>query len=157
MAKNYLLQFGSTTWTGLTPSFILFKTFPGGTNVTPPGITEIPTASGLYYFTWGPTNSIAFVVDGGAALTSPVTRYITGDLDPIQAVDEKIGTTEDSFGSTSVDPTTIFGYVKRLQEWNEGNATFNKSSGAWDVYSRGSSVMLAEKELVDAASEVTKS
>ncbi len=159
MAKNFVVQFGTgnpTLRTGLTPTFTIFKTV-GGSNITAPGVTEIPTSSGLYYFTYGPTSAIAFVLDGGSSITDTSIRYLTGQLDPVQAVDESIGVSGDSYGSTSVDPTTIFGYVKRLREFNEGNSTFDKSSGVWDIYTRGSSAELVQKTLTDASGVVTKS
>lgn len=159
MAKNFIVQFGvgnPTLMTGLSPTFVQFRTVPGGVTSAPPGITEVPNATGLYYFTYGPTTSIAFLIDAGAAVTNNTQRYLSGALDPIQSVDEKIGISSDSIGSTAVDPTTIFGYVKRLQEFNEGNSTFNKTTGAWDIYSRGNT-QLIEKTLSDAAGVVTKS
>lgn len=194
MAKNYILQFGGTLFTGLTPAFTVFKVVPGGGNTTAPGITEIPTNSGLYYFSYEPLTSIAFNIDGGAAL-STVSRYITGSLDPIQAVDERvtelgaslnalsasfeafsatftanvdsgttilalIGTTASSFGSTAINPDTIFGYLKRMQEFNEGDSSFTKTSGVWNIYARGNAVgtstQLASKIITDSGSVVTK-
>lgn len=198
MAKQYLVLFGSgnpASNTGLSPTFTVFKTVPGGTNATPPGITEIPSATGQYYFTYGATNAIAFVIDGGSGLASSI-RYVPGLLDPVDAIDEqltaygntalqgmsnlgttmltsfaglgntmfygfsgidaKLGATNASFGSTNTDPTSIFGFVKRLQEFNEGNSTFNKATGVWDVYSRGSSTLLTEKTLADSSGTVSK-
>lgn len=198
MAKNYLLQFGSgnpANKAGLAPTFIVFKTTPGGTDATPPGITQLPIATGLYYFTYGPTNSISFVVDGATTGLSSQERYISGLLDPIDAVDEQLtavnatmisnfvtigttlvaignslsvlggsfvnfgallGTTGSTFGGISVEPTTIFGYLKRSQEFMEGNSTFTKASGFWNIYSRGSSNLLATKTLADTSTQVTK-
>lgn len=210
MAKNYLVVFGSgspATNTGLAPTFTVFKTTPGGTNATPPGITEIPTATGLYYFTYGPTNTIGFVIDGATTGLSSSNRYVPGVLDPADAIDEqlsqvgssmiagftylgssimlgltglgqslafgftsigqslifgftsidaKIGATTSSFGTTSTDPGTVFGYLKRALEFNEGNSTFAKSSGVWSILSRGSSTQIASKTLADSAGTVTK-
>lgn len=163
--KNFLLIFGSgdpSGNSGLTPTFTVFKTTPGGTNATPPGITQVPTNTGLFYFTYGPTNSISFVVDGGSALSTS-TRYISGLLDPIDAVDEqvtevltRIGTTASSFGSTSIDPGDLYGYLKRLQELQEGDATFNKSTSTWDIYSRGASTLLREKTFDNTSGEISK-
>lgn len=67
-----------------------------------------------------------------------------------------IGSTTSSFGTDSVDPSTLFGYLKRAQEVLEGNQIFNKSTGIWDIYSRGSSQLLREKTLAVSASTVTK-
>lgn len=158
MAKTYWLAFGNgnpASNTGLSPTFTVFAGGDGASLATPPGITEIPAASGLYRFIYGPTNAIVFTVDGGAALSSS-DRYIGGVLDPIQAVDEKVGTTADSFGSTSADPGSMFGYLKRNQEFHEGDAIFTKSTGVWDVYSRGSSTLLMEKTLTNTNSLATK-
>lgn len=156
MAKDYWATFGSDPRvnTGLTPTFVIFET-AGGSTLSPPSISEPLAGSGFYKFTYGPTASICFLLDGGAALSSS-DRYVQGVLDPIQAVDEKVGTSADSFGSTSVDPSTIFGYVKRNLEFQEGDATFNKSSGIWDIYSRGSSTLLREKTLANSTSQVSK-
>lgn len=157
MAKSYYLKFGSgdpANYTGLTPTFSIFSA-GGMTSISAPGITEAPAGSGLYRFDYGATASVLFKADGGAGLSSG-DRYIIGTLDPIQAVDEKIGTTSDSFGTTSADPTTLLGYAKRLQELQEGNASFNKSTGVWDIYSRGSSTLLREKTLTNSITSATK-
>lgn len=204
MAKNYIVQFGSgnpTTYAGLTPTFSVFKVVPGG--ATPsgasaaPGITQIPSSTGLYYFTYTPLTAVAFVIDGGAALATS-DRYVVNCIDPIQDVDEQltsvgltlsaygstlvalgttavaigetavgfgattnyfalfIGDTDASFGSTSVDPTTVVGFLKRAQEATEGNSVFTKTSGVWDVFSRGSSALLFEKTLSDTGGVVSK-
>lgn len=157
MAKTYYLKFGSgdpALFTGLAPTLSVFSA-NGVTALTAPGVTETPVGSGFYQFIYGPTLSIIFKADGGAALSSG-DRYITGVLDPIQNVDEKVGTLSDSFGTVIVDPTTILGYVKRIQEWLEGNALFNKSTGAWTVYSRASGATLAVKALTNTTSQSTK-
>lgn len=195
MSKNFIVQFGSGSpalITGFHPTFTVFNVVPGGGATTPPGITEVPTSTGLYYFTYEPLSSIAFVIDGGASL-SAAARYIAGSLDPVQAVDERIsemgstlvaigntvsaiaaggiasiGSLSDSYGSTLSDPTTVFGYLKRLMEFNEGDSSFNKSSGTWDIFTRGSTyilgastypgltTMLREKLIVDNGSSITK-
>jgi hypothetical protein len=157
MAKSYYLKFGSgdpASYSGLTPTFVIFSA-NGLTSLTPPGVTELPAGSGLYFFSYGPTVSIVFKADGGNSLSSG-DRYIVGALDPVQAVDEKVGTTSDSFGSTAADPTTLMGYAKRNQEFQEGNASFNKSTAKWDIYSRGSSTLLIEKSLTNTLTSATK-
>lgn len=158
MAKDYLLQFGSSdpsAYTGLTPTFTFFTEISTGTTVSPPGITEL-AGSGLYTFSYGPTLALAFVCDGGSGLSSE-DRYIVGTLDPIQSVDEKVGTTDDSFGTTLTDPSTVIGYLKRNLEFQEGDANFTKSTGTWDIYSRGSSTLLREKTLTNTSSQANKS
>lgn len=218
MSKQYVVQFAvpgaPSLLAGFTPTFLQFRTVPGGGATTPPGITEIPTSTGLFYFTYDPISPIAFVIDGGASLQLSA-RYIAGSLDPVQKVDEQgtslaaqitaegnslvafsasmlalgntlvaiglsngiggasvvaaLGGLADSFGTTLTDPTTVFGYLKRLQENFEGNSVFTKTSGVWGVFSRGnthimgpstypgSSIQIASKTLVDSGSVITKS
>jgi hypothetical protein len=67
-----------------------------------------------------------------------------------------IGSTASSFGSTSVDPSTLFGFLKRAQEFMEGNNTYTKATGVLDFYSRGSSTLLAEKTVSDTSTTTTK-
>lgn len=156
--KSYYLKFGTgdpASFTGLTPTFTIFSA-NGVTSVTAPGITETPAGSGLYQFVYGPTQSILFKVDGGSALSGS-DRYIVGTLDPIQAVDEKVGYTTDSIGSTATDPSTVLGYLKRNLEFMEGNANFTKSTGVWQVYSRGSSTLLTQKTLTNTTTAAGKS
>lgn len=197
MAKNYIIQFGQSFYPALAPTFTAFQVVPGGGATTAPGVTAVPGATGMYYFSYEPAGSIAFILDG-ATTGLGNARYITGALDPVQAVDERItemgttlvaignslsamgtslsamggsfgfgasifallGSTASSFGSTATDPATVFGFLKRLQEFNEGNSVFYKTSGLWDVYARGNAVgastMLVEKSLVDSGSVVTK-
>lgn len=155
--KNYYFSFGPgnpASSTGLSPTLTIFAA-NGVTSLVAPGITETPAGSGLYHFTYGPTQSILFLVDGGATLSTN-DRYVRGALDPFQIVDEQVGTPADSFGSTNVDPTTLFGQAKRNQEFNEGNSTFDKQTGLWDILSRGSSTLLAEKTLTNSLNSATK-
>lgn len=96
------MRFGSgdpRTYTGLAPVFLIFST-SSATVTPPPGITEFPPASGLYYFAWGTTTSIAFLAD--AATTSPgaTGRYVAGSIDPADRIDE-VGTTLVAIGSTN--------------------------------------------------------
>lgn len=67
-----------------------------------------------------------------------------------------IGSTASSFGSTSLDPVDLFGFLKRAQEINEGNETYTKASGLLDFYSRGSSTLLREKTIIDSTATTTK-
>ena len=157
MSKQFYFTFGNSLpsgYTGLAPTFILFLQ-NGTTPVSPPSISELTAASGIYGFQYGITASIAFVIDGGATLTTASVRYITGSIDPVMSVDQAIGYGTDSFGSTNADPTTIFGQVKRNQEFNEGQKTFTKATGLWDISSRGASVLLTEKALTNTPTSAT--
>lgn len=158
--KTYWLTFGSgdpRTNTGLAPTFIIFENNLGAT-FTPPAITEPVAGTGFYKFGYslGSSFSIAFCVDGATTALSSSDRYIKGSLDAVQSVDQSVGFQPDSFGSTSVDPQTMFGYLKRMQELQEGDATFNKATGTWLISSRGSSTLLRTKALNNLASSITK-
>lgn len=299
MAKQYWFSFSPdpSTTSNLSPTFLNFAKFDG-TSLTPPGITQPFTGTGLYQFTYTPTFSIAFKIDGattGGGLTTLI-RYVVGALDPIDRVDEllaeqgstmsaigmsnialgvtaigqgntlialgttnvalgttnvalgttnvalgttnigygfsnfalgttavsygllnfglgttnvalgttnvalgttnvalgvtsigqgntmialgttvvaiattlmgfgtslssndaAIGSTASSYGSSSADPVDLFGYMKRIREFLEGNQTFNKTTGSWSIYSRSSATLLITKTLTNAAAGVTR-
>ena len=162
MSKTYVVVVGSgnpATYSGLSPTMSIFQNYISGagwTNAVGPTILETGSGTGLYYFNYEPLTPYAFVCDGGSALSSS-DRYVKGVLDPIQAVDEKIGFSTDSFGSTAADPSSIYGYLKRALEFMEGNSTFDKTAGTWAIYSRGSSTMLRSKTLTNSSGNVNKS
>lgn len=156
--KNYWISFGANdprTQTGLAPTFIQFFNALGQT-LAPPGITEIFAGSGSYRFqyTAGYSTSVWFLVDGATSGLGSL-RYVSGVLDPIDTVDLLVGYTGSSIGSTSVDPSDVFGHVKRRQEFDEGIQTFLKSSGQWSIYSRGASTLLTVKTLTNSTTGVT--
>lgn len=66
-----------------------------------------------------------------------------------------LGSTASAIGSTSTDPSDIFGQLKRNQEFNEGLATFAKSSGIWNIQSRGGT-LIAQRTLANTVTTVTK-
>lgn len=157
MAKTYGLKFGSgdsRNFTGLSPTFVIFIS-EGATTISGPAITEI-AATGIYKFSYtpSPTFAVLFEADGGAALSS-TDRYITGVLDPISVIDQQLGYSVDSVGDASTDPSTVFGAVKRLQEFDEGDKNFNKSTGVWTNYDRGGTLVIRIKTLTNTASEAT--
>ena len=156
--KIYYLKFGygnPSAYTGLFPTFITFSA-QGLTALAAPGVTELPSGSGLYQFQYFATQSIVFVADAGSSISSSFYRYISGTLDPIQTVDQQLGIGTDSFGSTSIDPVTLFGLAKRLMENLEGDASFTKSTGTWNIYNRGSSTLLRVKTLTNTVTAAGK-
>lgn len=162
MAKTYWVTFGSSSpnpqnFAGLTPTLILFVS-QGGTNLTAPTpFTEVGVSTGFYTFTYdpSPTFAVAFIADGGAVLTN-TDRYVGGVLDPISAVDTRVGFIQDSFGSTVADPTTLMGFAKRFQEFFEGDMTFTKATAIWQIFNRGSSTLLRQKNLSNNTTQATK-
>lgn len=197
--KQYWLTFGTDdprTYTGLSPTFILFFNQLGQT-LAPPGISEVFAGSGAYNFQYNTSASLSifFLCDGITSSLGTSLRYIQGSLDPIQSVDIisrdvgttmqaigstsvaigtslsaigasiyqqsllnilSIGSTASSIGSTSVNPGDVYGFLKRIQEVLEGNQTFTKSTGIWEISSRGST-LLATKTVSDSTSSVTRS
>lgn len=98
------MKFGSgdpRTLAGLSPTFLIFVRLTDGATITPPAITESATSWGIYQFTYGTTQPIAFLVD--AATTSPgsVGRYVTGQIDPVDRADE-FGTTMIAIGTSAI-------------------------------------------------------
>jgi hypothetical protein len=173
MSKVFGLQFGSgnpQTNAGLSPTFIMFRaqgisTYPAGvTDMIGPTISEMGVSSGIYTFQFAPSPTfiIAFTADGGAALAT-ADRYVTGILDPIAAVDEKVGNLEDDIGGTMVEPNSVLGFAKRAYGFNEGEALFNKGTGVWTYQSKGSTALLMgfsniifTKQLTNTVSVATK-
>lgn len=163
MSKQFYFYFGNAlpaSYTGLQPTMIIFNV--NGFSAAPaPGITEFASsgATGIYGFQYGSTASVAFVIDGGATLTTSSIRYITGSIDPVMSVDQSIGYSSDSFGSTASDPTTLFGKANRNQEVQEGDKVFTKATGLWDNYNRatlkGNTTLLFEKALANNTSNAT--
>lgn len=157
MSKQFYFTFGSAnpiSYTGLSPTMIAFL-WNGITALPPPALSELSAGSGIYGFIYGTTASVVFVIDGGATLAVSSIRYITGSIDPVIAVDQSIGYSSDSFGSTAADPSTLFGKANRVQEFQEGDKYFNKSTAVWDIYNRGSSTLLIEKVLTNTVTEAT--
>lgn len=115
-----------------------------GTTAVALGITT--SAIGLSLMAIGTTNAAV-----GTTLSA-----IGLSLSAISSsMDTKLGTTASTFGTSASDPVDIYGYLKRVQEFLEGDATFTKSTGAWSVTSRGGS-LLASKTLTNTSSTVTK-
>lgn len=208
MAKTYWVTFGTgnpVSNAGLSPTFLQFWK-SDGTTLAPPSISEIGSSSGLYKFSYTPSFSVGFVIDGFTTGLLSNSRYISGNLDIADAVDTLldnnigasviaigvslravgtsiiamgntllaigssdagigvtllsiaglIGSTTSSFGSTSVDPADMLGYLRRAQEVWEGNAQFGKSTGSWQMWSRGSSTLLRVKTMSNDSVGVTK-
>lgn len=159
MSVRYGLTFGSgdcRNFSGLSPTFVLFVT-EGGSLLTPPSISEIGTTTGLYYFTYTPsaTFTIFFQVDAGAAVSDPSLRYVKGNLDPVSTVDRYLGFTDDSFGTTAV-PTSIYGFVKRLDQLWKADGSFSKTTGIWQQYAQGTSTLLFQKTFANSSAQVLK-
>lgn len=167
--KRYGVVFSSgdpSTSSGLVPVFNKFKTI-SGTSVAVPTISELST-DGLYYFnvTLLPNEAIYFVMDG-ATTGLGGNRYISGILDPADAIDLQttdqsttlqalVGATSSAFGDDSTNPGNLFGYLKRIQEWLEGDGEYNKATGAWTSKDRAGLTTLAIKTLANGATLVTK-
>lgn len=107
-SKSYFVRFGSgnpATYTGLAPTFIVFRTVVGTT--TPPGFSELST-TGIYRFDYDIRGQIAFVIDGATTGLANADRYVSGVLDLTDQMDQvgstlaAIGTTNVALGTTNV-------------------------------------------------------
>jgi len=158
-----------STETGLDPTLIVFKAFDAlGTSVAVPTISELAT-DGLYYFdaTVLANVPIYWVMDGFTTGLGG-NRYVSGILDPSQAIDLQttnqsttlqalIGSASSAIGDDLTDPTDMFGWLMRNQEWLEGDGSYNKSTGVWTSQNRAGTTTLASKTIADSDTEVTKS
>lgn len=102
--KYYSLTFGGAdprTYSGLAPTMLIFVNMTTGATLAPPAISESLASSGIYQFQYGTTQPIVFLAD--AATTSPGTagRYVSGQLDPADRIDE-IGTTLVAIGTSHI-------------------------------------------------------
>lgn len=112
MARDYFFVFGSgnpATNASLAPTFITFVNSVG-TTFAAPTIAEKFPGSGLYYVSYGATQTMAFILDGATSGLATSDRYIAGVFDPF----DQFGVTLNSayaLGVTSVAiGTTLAGF-----------------------------------------------
>jgi hypothetical protein len=153
----------------LSPTFLNFVKFDG-TTLAPPGITQIATGTGLYQFTYTPSFSIAFRIDGATTGLTTDQRYIRNSIDPLDQLDVQvsslgsslsvvsagIGTTASIYGGVSLEPVDLFGYLKWCKEFLAGNQSFSKTTGSWNIYSRSNATLLITKSLTNDVNGVTR-
>jgi len=114
------------------------------------GIGNTSIAFGMTNLAYGMTN-FALGTTAVAIGTSIASQGTT-----ITVVVSGLGSVGSTIGGISTDPIDLYGYMKRAQEFWEGNAAFNKTSGAWSFYSRGNSTLLGTKTLSNSAAGITK-
>ncbi len=115
------------------------------------------TAQGTVLANLGTTTLAQGVLITGVGTTLVAQgSTLVGTGNTLLTLSSYIGSTASSFGSTSVDPTTLFGFLKRAQDLSEGNNTYVKSTGVLSMLSRGSSTLLATKTISDTSSQTTK-
>jgi hypothetical protein len=68
-----------------------------------------------------------------------------------------IGTTSSLIGDSATDPTTLFGYLKRALEVQEGQQQFLKASGSWTMLDRTGATTLRTRTIANSASTVIRS
>jgi len=110
-------------------------------------------ALGTSNYAWGNSN-YAFG-ESNFAIGGTIFALVSINSTLVTSLDARVGTTASAFGSTSVDPGDLFGYLKRAQEFREGDQSFNKVSGAWAISTRGGT-LLVEKTLAQSSTQVTK-
>lgn len=65
------------------------------------------------------------------------------------------GTPSSAIGFTNVNPVDIFGFLRRAQEFQEGNQNYAKATGILQYTSRGNT-MIAQKTISDTATQTTR-
>lgn len=93
-------------------------------------------------------------IAGQSSIISGISLLST-QLSGISLALAGIGAVSDSYGGVGIDPTTLFGFMKRTLEFNEGNQTYTKLSNSWLISTRGSSQLIT-KTLTDTQLQTTK-
>lgn len=137
----------STTLAAINSTLVALGTTGNALGTTNVAIGTTLTGYGASNYAFGNTNF---------ALNTTIFGLVSLNSTFVTSLDSKIGSTLSSIGTTSVDPGDLFGFLKRAQEFREGNQTFNKVSGAWNISTRGNT-LIAVKTLGQSASQVTKS
>lgn len=117
MPRDYFFAFGSgnpATTASLAPTFIVFVNGSGAT-FPAPTIAEKYPGTGLYYVSYGATQTMAFVLDGATSGLATSDRYIAGVFDPydqfgvtlnaayaLGVTSVAIGTTLSGFGLSNI-------------------------------------------------------
>ncbi len=130
MARDYFFAFGSgnpATNASLAPTFITFVN-SAGTTFAAPAIAEKYPGSGLYYVSYGATQTMAFVLDGATSGLATSDRYIAGVFDPY----DQFGVTLNAayaLGVTGVAiGTTLIGYGNSLLSLGNSNIALGNSN-----------------------------
>ncbi len=90
----------------------------------------------------------------GIAIGTSIYAGLGAGLSLTSDVLLRIGTTGSIFGTNLVEPVDLYGYMKRIQEFLEGDKTFTKTTGVWAVSSRGGS-LLASKAMTNTSTVVS--
>ncbi len=151
----------STTLTAMSVSLTAQSStiFSLGTTAVALGITAV--GFGTSNYAWGNSNfalgttAVALGITG-VAIGTTITGLIGVGTTNTAEILVRIGTTASAFGSTSVDPGDLFGFLKRAQEFREGDQAFSKTSGQWDISTRGGTLLIS-KTLQNSSTTVTKS
>lgn len=157
MSVTYYLVFGKgdpSDNTGLAPTFTVFQNAAGGAT-TAPSITEIST-TGIYTFDYAPLGSINFVASGVTTGLIASDRFIVGSLDIGDEYANNIGLITDPIGDSATDPTTLFGFMRRVKSWLEGQSTFTKSSGTWVCKEETGATTLSSRVITDNVTTIDK-
>ena len=114
------------------------------------GLGDTAVALGITSVALGTTsvalgNTAVALGNTGVAIGATTLGYVSG-----------IGDTSSTYGSSSQDPVTLYGYMKRLQEFLEGNQSYTKATGALIFSSRAGATTLASKTVSDTVSSTTK-
>lgn len=68
-----------------------------------------------------------------------------------------VGNLSSAIGDANTDPSTLFGYLKRALEVMEGQQTFTKLAGSWNILDRTGATTLRTRTISNSASTVIRS
>ncbi len=130
MARDYFFAFGSgnpATNASLAPTFITFVN-SAGTTFAPPSIAEKYPGSGLYYVSYGATQTMAFILDGATSGLATTDRYIAGVFDPYDQFGITLNAAFASGFTSVVIGTTLIGYGNSLLALGNSNIALGTSN-----------------------------
>ena len=106
----------------------------------------------------GITGNAIGIINGNGISDQGVTIVAMGDtLTSIGVNLSGIGSTASLFGDSVTQPGTLFGYLKRVVEFLEGDQTYAKATGVLTYEARGGNTLLATKTIADSTSTTTRS
>lgn len=158
----YFLAFAATTLTTASDSYVsgvLDPVLAIDQQVSQLGSTMQAIGSTLNAQVLGVSSNINILGSSQLAIGNTILA-IGNTLPSIMAFNSSfIGSTASSFGNNSTDPSTVFGYLKRLQEIMEGDQVFFAAGGTLLIYNRtalGTTTLLRTKDVLNSGASVTK-
>lgn len=68
----------------------------------------------------------------------------------------RMGSTSDVIGDSATEPTTLYGFLKRVENWLEGRSTYTVATGVLVSYDKTGATTLSSRTIAQSATQVTK-